>query len=1464
MENIRIYQFSLIPLILCFHLSCGETPADSSSAETDTSIADSMEIEVSELLLSRKGDALTLSWKKASADDPSSLLYSVLEQSSEAIEDLSKLDAASQILVPTADIASKVFEAFDFDRDVYLNVLVENPAGAKALYKSVHINEAKNINSGAVGSHVSSESTAVSVAQGAEIESQNSRVAFAAGSLALESADSVAFFVDDAASLTEDEFVNDLSIDSADILASGPSTLVIPSEAVTFNQPMTLSIAMPSDPVNLGLVADEAEEKHIAIAYKAFDPQDQKVYSGLIPPNEITFAEGYASFPATVFGAFQTVKFAQEVSEAKRVESSDPEVRNAKNEVLMDELGPGAPIFRIEQPAKGTDINLNKIAKLNFTGFCSHNGQPLEFAGVFTDSMVCSENRFSFDKDLSNIDGVTFQVDLSFSRPKSDSNQNPKKFTKSYSYKLKEELNISFSADLETLVTSLNEEFFQISGLCQFGAGPVILSGAASGEAECPEPGREGLSYFSFYLDLSELSDGAFDLAISQSTSNGISKEITKSFEKNTRTPTLTLTQPVDGLYVNASGTTNFYFSGSCTEISEKITISGSKSFELTCGSGGFFSQGVDISDLADGTLSFTLTQENAFGSDSKVVSIVKNTSSPYAVFPEDSITIKTSNLGATQLGSASGAGSDTIFYAGNGDTYTWEKVSGPGSLTFSQSNSTENNITFSAIGTYVLRVTASMGGQNASDELTVIVDAPSSNERAISPSGLSAQGIPGVGVRLSWSIESSVYNIEDHLVVYFEGSSSDWAIANNWRPSDGTSYSSGDMLTHEGHSLTVGADPSMCIYGCDISGLNAGSTYYFLVFGMDSLKYYSEQPVSASASVTSAIDALLSSYGGKPKHIVIDGDELYLGMSGTGIHIYDISSGFSLLKVINSTGFEVQDMVISSGKLYALYDDDHISIFDISDPANASRLNEISAPQYSYTSSIQVNGNHLYVGATLGGTHVYDISNVASPTLVSSNLSYYLDLSVFDIGTSSNRLLSLGSNLNYWDVSTSSTLTAADGDGQSVSGSMQGLANHSENKFYGSFINGSYRGMRYISTASDTISLGDLWQFTPSNYTTNKSKIAISGNYALMNAAKGIYISDISAHSNIHLSTYSASTDYDTSGIALYSTKAYLADDKGVTEVDISDPTSPTKGSVHDGISVSPSDIALSGNYAFLVEDRDLKVMDVSSLSALEYKAKLRFSGSDIGNQIMISGNYAYISKTTGGFFIVDVGTDPLNPSLVSGGSAGSGMIHSMLVSGNYLYLTTSDTNALEVYDVSSPGSIQTKGSLSLTDPSAIAFSGGKVLVADFDDSSDREAFIKVVDVSDPNNPSLDATVTVPCDQVTDLGVSGNYLFATQGAYYPCSAKLSAIDISTVTSPSFVNAISVESADSLEISGSNAYVGGGNDGLMDIDISDPTNLSIEAAYTSPKSLSRFSLHGSAALCVDADLGLYVLSPLSN
>jgi len=59
--------------------------------------------------------------------------------------------------------------------------------------------------------------------------------------------------------------------------------------------------------------------------------------------------------------------------------------------------------------------------------------------------------------------------------------------------------------------------------------------------------------------------------------------------------------------------------------------------------------------------------------------------------------------------------------------TFGWTRVSGPGTVTFSAPNSSTTNASFSAAGTYVLRLTASDGALSTSDDVTVTV-APAAN----------------------------------------------------------------------------------------------------------------------------------------------------------------------------------------------------------------------------------------------------------------------------------------------------------------------------------------------------------------------------------------------------------------------------------------------------------------------------------------------------------------------------------------------------------------------------------------------------------------------------------------------------------------------------------------------------------------------------------------------------------------
>lgn len=104
-----------------------------------------------------------------------------------------------------------------------------------------------------------------------------------------------------------------------------------------------------------------------------------------------------------------------------------------------------------------------------------------------------------------------------------------------------------------------------------------------------------------------------------------------------------------------------------------------------------------------------------------------------------DNVTVTVNSAGATNVAPTVNAGTDqTVTLPGtasldgtvsddglpNGSvTTTWSKVSGAGTVTFGNSSSVDTSATFSAAGTYVLRLTANDGSLQSTDDVTVTVN---------------------------------------------------------------------------------------------------------------------------------------------------------------------------------------------------------------------------------------------------------------------------------------------------------------------------------------------------------------------------------------------------------------------------------------------------------------------------------------------------------------------------------------------------------------------------------------------------------------------------------------------------------------------------------------------------------------------------------------------------------------------
>ena len=100
--------------------------------------------------------------------------------------------------------------------------------------------------------------------------------------------------------------------------------------------------------------------------------------------------------------------------------------------------------------------------------------------------------------------------------------------------------------------------------------------------------------------------------------------------------------------------------------------------------------------------------------------------------------------------------------------TTTWSKSSGPGNATFGNANAAVTTVTFSQVGTYVLRLTANDGAASSSDEVRISVTAATINQAPVVNAGANANitlssatnldgtanddGQPGNSLTVTWS----------------------------------------------------------------------------------------------------------------------------------------------------------------------------------------------------------------------------------------------------------------------------------------------------------------------------------------------------------------------------------------------------------------------------------------------------------------------------------------------------------------------------------------------------------------------------------------------------------------------------------------------------------------------------------------------------------------------------------------
>jgi len=244
-----------------------------------------------------------------------------------------------------------------------------------------------------------------------------------------------------------------------------------------------------------------------------------------------------------------------------------------------------------------------------------------------------------------------------------------------------------------------------------------------------------------------------------------------------------------------------------------------------------------------------------------------------------------------------------------------------------------------------------------------------------------------------------------------------------------------------------------------------------------------------------------------------------------------------------------------------------------------------------------------------------------------------------------------------------------------------------------------------------------------------------------------------------------------------------------------------------------------------------------------------------DRARDVFISGNYAYIANLYAGLSIINI-TDPTKPILVTTINTPDSAEH-VLVEGDYAYVPSSWGQVFEIYDISDPSNPILAGSYSTTslfiDDFFISGNYAYLTVG----RTSREG-LEVVDISDPTNPVYAGMCSSPDLHVsTDVFVTGNY------AYVVNFTTLGVFDVSNPTNPSLVSLYPLSTElESIFISGVNAYIAARNDGLLVVNITNPTNPILLGSCITPTAFEVY-ISSDFAYVVDLTDGLIVID-ISN
>jgi hypothetical protein len=533
---------------------------------------------------------------------------------------------------------------------------------------------------------------------------------------------------------------------------------------------------------------------------------------------------------------------------------------------------------------------------------------------------------------------------------------------------------------------------------------------------------------------------------------------------------------------------------------------------------------------------------------------------------------------------------------------------------------------------------------------------------------------------------------------------------------------------------------------------------------------------------------------------VKVAGNYAYLG-GNHKFYVVDISDP-DAPAVADST--DVNDYVwkidLDGGYAYLAEEGAGFQIVDITEPTSVTVVGTVDADSLGYVGAIMGIGQIAYVAATLptppqkGFLHIFDVSNPASPTLITS-----VELPPFPQGldvVGTHAYVTTGSTLQIVDI------------GNPLSASLVGGVN--------------------VSSAAGTVTVRD--------------EVAYVGNIrGVGGTGDGLYIVDVSNPAAPAVIDTVLIRDYE----AALGTDLYVVNDTNLHVFDLANPATPALLGTINIPTGSSGSVAVSENFAYVTTFLGLQVIDVSNPRTIPPLGKAKVSGRS-GSEIAVTGSLACVA-TDSSMSVIDT-ANPLAPILA--GKVPS-PCYDVAANGNLAY--TVDGGSLNVVDLSTPTSPSVVGTVNvvgafhlavfeslacvtignalqivnISDPNSPALLGSVAVPGAYDVAifgeyacvTVADSGLKVVDISLPGSPVIVGSLDL-ASPIYRVIMAGHYAYI-EG--YP--VQFGVVDLSTPTSPTLIGALAVGSGvpNGMAVEGLLAYVVDYTAGLQVVDLSIPS-----------------------------------------